>query len=186
MSFPPLLPSERLVYRPLSMEDLEVYMAMRHEATYRQWFYFQAPPTLESVTKEIRVMQEKAFRGVNLLKESFDTGVYLKQSGSLIGTVSLNKFHEPEDELEFVEIGFGIGEAYQGKGYATEAAKSAVLWGMNRLRELGAEPVIEGNVEHANWPSRRVLEKAGFTVSHTKKYVTVYEIRGVPSDILGS
>ncbi len=185
MSYPPLFPSERLVYHPLSMEDLEVYMAMRHEATYRQWFYFQAPPTLESVTKEIGIMQEKAFRGVNLLKESFDTGVYLKQSGRLIGTVSLNKFHGPEDELEFVEIGFGIGEAYQGHGYATEAAKAAVLWGLDRLRELGAEPVIEGNVEHANWPSRRVLEKVGFRLVRTQKYVTVYEIRGVPSDILG-
>ncbi|MFM9329154.1 GNAT family N-acetyltransferase [Paenibacillus mesotrionivorans] len=185
MSFPRLFPSERLVYRPLSMEDLEVYMAMRHEATYRQWFYFQAPPTLESAAKEIRVMQEKASRKINLLKESFDTGVYLKESGSLIGTVSLNKFHGPEDELEFVEIGFGIGEAYQGNGYATEAAKTAVVWGLDRLRELGAVPVIEGNVEHANWPSRKVLEKAGFRLVRTQKYVTVYEIRSTSSGILG-
>jgi RimJ/RimL family protein N-acetyltransferase len=167
------------------MEDVETYVSLRHEATYRQWFYFQAPPTLESAAKEIGVMQAKARRRVNLLQESFDTGVYLKQTGGLLGTVSLNKFHGPEDELEFVEIGFGIGRAYQGNGYATEAAKAAVSWGLDRLRELGAEPVIEGNVEHANWPSRRVLEKAGFTVASTKKYVTVYEIRGVPSDILG-
>ncbi len=185
MTIPPLFPSERLVYRPLSMENLEVYLAMRLEASYRQWFYFQAPPTLESAAKEIEVMQEKASREVNLLMESFDTGVYLKQSGSLIGTVSLNKFHGPEDELEFVEIGFGIGEAYQGHGYATEAAKAAVVWGLGRLRELGAEPVIEGNVEHDNWPSRRVLEKAGFRLVRTQKYVTVYEIRGTSSGILG-
>jgi RimJ/RimL family protein N-acetyltransferase len=170
--------SERLICRPLRMEDLETYVRFRNEKSYRQWFYFQDPPTLETAAKEIEVMIQKSNREVNLLKESFDSGVYLKETGELIGTISLNKFHGPEEELDYVEIGYGIGEAYQNNGYATEAAKAAVKWGLKRLRELCAEPRIEGNVEHENWPSRRVLEKVGFTFVRAEKYLSIYEIIG--------
>lgn len=168
--------SERLIYHPLRMENLETYVSFHNEKSYRQWFYFQDPPTLETAVKEIEVMIEKSNREVNLLKESFDSGVFLKETGELVGTISLNKFHGPEEELDYVEIGFGIGETYQDNGYATEAAKAAVKWGLKRLRELGAEPKIEGNVEHENWPSRRVLEKAGFTFVRAEKYLSIYEI----------
>ncbi len=170
------LSSERLVYCPLGMEDLETYVRFRNEKSYRKWFYFQDAPTISTATKEIEIMSEKSNRQVNLLKESFDSGLYLKETGELVGTISLNKFHGPEKELDYVEIGFGIGEVYQGNGYATEATKTVVAWGLKRLLELSAEPKIEGNVEHENWPSRRVLEKTGFTFIRADKYLSIYEI----------
>ncbi|WP_151734382.1 GNAT family N-acetyltransferase ['Paenibacillus yunnanensis' Narsing Rao et al. 2020] len=170
--------SERLDYRPLREEDMETYVRLRNEASYRRWFYFQDPPTLASAAREIREMQEKSKRRIDLLREAFDSGLYLKATGELIGTVSLNKFHGPEEELEHVEIGYGIGEAYQCRGYATEAAGAAVRWGLLRLRELGAEPVITGCAEHENWASRKVLEKTGFSFVCAKQYVSMYIITG--------
>ncbi|WP_150270870.1 GNAT family N-acetyltransferase [Paenibacillus tepidiphilus] len=172
------LTSERLDYQPLRREDLETYVRLRNEASYRQWFYFQDPPTLESAAREIEEMQEKSRREIHLLREAFDSGVYLKETGELIGTVSLNKFHGPEEELEHVEIGYGIGEAYQCRGYATEAAIAAVRWGLMRLRELGAEPILTGSAEHENRASRRVLEKSGFTFVCAKQYVSMYQVIG--------
>jgi len=81
-----------------------------------------------------------------------------------------------DEILDLVNIGYQISERYQGKGYATEAVKTAVCWGFERLGELGAEKKIIGDVEHENWASRKVLEKAGFALVETQEYLSVYSI----------
>lgn len=172
--------SERLTYRPFDMEDLQTYVSLCNEPSRRRWFYFQEPHCLEAsfwakeIVNNIAVWSQK----INLLTETAGCGVaiVLKRTGQLIGSVSLSKFHGPQDELDYVEIGYHVGEAYQGNGYATEAAIAAVEWGLSRLRDLGAEPKIVGKAEHENLPSRRVLEKAGFTFVMAEQYVSVYEI----------
>lgn len=170
--------SERLVYCPIKMEDLDTYVKFNNEKSYRQWFYFQEPLNRETARRAIEIMNNQNCYTVNILQKSFDMGLYLKGTEEFIGTVSLNKFHGPEEELDYVEVGYGIGEAYQNKGYATEATKAAVTWGLKRLAELGAEPVIHGNVEHENYPSRRVLEKTGFQLIRTEEYLSIYELKG--------
>ena len=60
-----------------------------------------------------------------------------------------------------VEIGYGISEAYQGNGYATEAVDAAVAWA---LRQPGVCRV-EAETEPDNKVSQRVLEKCGFVPS---------------------
>lgn len=169
--------SERLIYCPIKEEDLETYLKFRNEKSYRDWFYFQEPLNLETAINDIKTMHQKSTYDINLYKESFDTGIYMKETGELVGTISLSKFHGPEEELDHVEIGYGIGEAYQNNGYATEAAKATVIWGLKKLHEDGVTPIIHGNVEHENWPSRRVLEKAGFHLIRTDKYLSIYEIK---------
>ena len=57
-----------------------------------------------------------------------------------------------------VEIGYGIIEENQGKGYATEAVKAVVSWA---LKQPGVRQV-EAETEHMNKKSQRVLEKCGF------------------------
>ncbi|MEO3946253.1 GNAT family N-acetyltransferase [Gorillibacterium sp. CAU 1737] len=174
--------SERLLYRPFRMEDLEPYVAFCNEPSRRRWFYFQEPHCLEAsfwkkgIENNIAAWSQK----INLLTETAgcDLAIVLKETNQLIGSISLSKFHGPEEELDHVEIGYHLGEAYQGKGYATEAAIAFVEWGLAQLRELGTEPKIVGKAEHENGPSRRVLEKAGFHFTHAEQYVSVYEITG--------
>lgn len=62
-------------------------------------------------------------------------------------------------EEGFAEIGYGIAEAHQGRGYATEAVTAAVAWALeqNTISRVTAE------VDKGNTASVRVLEKAGFT-----------------------
>lgn len=60
-----------------------------------------------------------------------------------------------------VEIGYGILDEQQGKGYATEAVGAAVLWA---LRQPGVTRV-EAETEPENLASQRVLEKCGFVPS---------------------
>ncbi len=60
-----------------------------------------------------------------------------------------------------VEIGYGIEEAYRGRGYAAEAVEAAVIWA---LSQPGVTRV-EAETEPENRASQRVLEKCGFTPS---------------------
>ena len=57
-----------------------------------------------------------------------------------------------------VEIGYGVDEAFRGRGLATEAVGALVEWGRER-EDVG---VIVAETLTANLPSRRVLEKNGF------------------------
>lgn len=56
------------------------------------------------------------------------------------------------------EIGYGIEEEQQGRGYATEAVKALVDWA---FRQPGVTRV-EAEAEEDNAASLRVLEKCGF------------------------
>jgi RimJ/RimL family protein N-acetyltransferase len=60
------------------------------------------------------------------------------------------------------EIGYWFGEAYWGRGFASEAVTGmiAAAWAH------GAFPVIGAQVLAHNYGSARVLEKCGFSFSH--------------------
>ena len=172
--------SKRLLYRPYCMDDLQTVHAQFNEPSRRRWFYFQEPDclTLEFAKKEIHKRMAVCSHRVNLLQDDFGLAIVRKETNELIGFIGLSKFHGPEEELEHVETGWQIAEAHQGKGYATEAARAAVQWGLKELKRLGAEPKIVAKIEHENWPSRRVAEKAGLTFAHAEQYVSVYTISG--------
>lgn len=62
------------------------------------------------------------------------------------------------DRAGTVEIGYGIDEAYQGSGYATEAVTAVVHWASEQENVKS----IEAEAEEDNAASARVLQKAGF------------------------
>lgn len=57
-----------------------------------------------------------------------------------------------------VEIGYGVSEEYEGKGYATEAVSAVVRWAIDQPGVAR----IEAETEAENIASQRVLEKCGF------------------------
>ncbi len=62
------------------------------------------------------------------------------------------------DESGCTEIGYGIAENYQKKGYATEAVKAAAEWALKQK----AVNCVTAEVDKDNIASARVLEKSGF------------------------
>ena len=56
------------------------------------------------------------------------------------------------------ELGYWIGEAYQGRGYATEASKVLIK---RAFDDLGIERIF-ASYKCENAASKRVLEKLGF------------------------
>jgi len=81
-------------------------------------------------------------------------GICLKNTAELIGHVGLS----PKNSQ--VEIGYAVEDKYQGKGYATQAARTMADWGM---QHFGLESIL-GIVSADNTASCRVLEKAGFSL----------------------
>ena len=166
--------SERLAYRPYRLEDVQVLVERAHEESRRRWFYFQEPDCLTSEfwTEVVQKNMEMWSRKINILNEEAGLGIVLKDTGDLIGYVGLGKVR-----CDHVEIGYRIFEQHQNNGYATEAVKAAVEWGFHELKELSAELKIIGKIEHENWPSRKVAEKAGFAFAYAEEYLSVYEIK---------
>lgn len=81
------------------------------------------------------------------------------KSGAHVGDLSFKGFGADGG----VEIGYGVNEDCQGRGYATEAVDAAVCWA---LRQSGVERV-EAETDPDNAASRRVLEKCGFAPTGT-------------------
>ena len=61
------------------------------------------------------------------------------------------------------EIGYGILEAFQGQGYATEAVQAACRWAFGHTEVTS----LEAETDAGNAASQRVLEKCGFRANGT-------------------
>lgn len=83
-------------------------------------------------------------------------GVFEKSTGLLAGRVG---FWQPDGWPDF-ELGWTLGRAFWGKGYATEAARRCLEYGFN---EMGRERIIS-LIDPLNVGSIRVAERLGQTV----------------------
>ena len=59
------------------------------------------------------------------------------------------------------EIGYGISEAYQNNGYATEAVKAVLGWAFSHPVVMS----VEAETDSDNIASKKVLEKCGFALN---------------------
>ncbi len=76
--------------------------------------------------------------------------------GSVVGSAG---FMGTLPQNEAIELGYGVHPDYRNCGYATEASRALIEWGL-------AQPSVERVVakcDPGNSPSVRVLEKAGLT-----------------------
>ncbi|MGW0869734.1 GNAT family N-acetyltransferase [Streptomyces sp. NPDC002740] len=101
-------------------------------------------------------------------------GLYVlvrREDGRAVGSMS---FHAAPDEDGRAEVGYDLVEAARGHGYATEALRALAGWALARddVRRLFAV------VEHANAPSRGVLERAGFMKVAAGDEEDAYELLG--------
>lgn len=87
---------------------------------------------------------------------SYRWAIIEKASGECIGQAA---YFLVNSSGAFGEIEYCIGTAYQGKGYATEATKAVIDFG---FKKAGFNKV-QICVRPSNTPSKRVIEKCGFT-----------------------
>ncbi|MCL2852409.1 MAG: GNAT family N-acetyltransferase [Defluviitaleaceae bacterium] len=175
MSTNVVLTSERLIYRPYKMEDIDALVKLCNEKTYRRWFYFLPKLNPKRAKDQIENNIKMWSRKIDITKDQFFFAIEKKDAGELIGSVHVSKYHGKK-ELKDFEVGFDIGEAYQNKGYATEAVHEVLKWAFVMLSEISATPKVVGKAEHKNFASRKVLEKAGFTFVKKTLFCHVHAI----------
>ncbi|WP_269868048.1 GNAT family N-acetyltransferase [Paenibacillus caseinilyticus] len=108
--------------------------------------------------------------------EAYLYGIFLRESGELIGTISLMEVMR--GSLQSCFVGYTLDKAHNGKGYMTEAVRLLVK---HAFEVLGLQRIDAGVMPH-NTGSIRVLEKAGFRQEGlARKNV---EINGVRQDHL--
>ena len=72
----------------------------------------------------------------------------------------LRNHHAADSRQRLPEIGFHMKKSVWGQGYATEAAKACLAWGMQQTDF----PAFYCYQKSTNLPSRRVAEKLGMTL----------------------
>jgi [ribosomal protein S5]-alanine N-acetyltransferase len=152
----PVLETSRLILRAFEPEDVPVLHRIMNGPDVLRYFPPGGPPSYERVERGVtRFLQHWQTRGYGLW------AVVEHASGALIGRSGL-AFVE---ELQAVEIDFLFGNLYWGKGYASEAGRAVLDWGL-------AQHVFErliGIVHPENTASRRVLEKLGLACQERRE-----------------
>jgi RimJ/RimL family protein N-acetyltransferase len=136
------LTTERLVLRPFrpddDLDDAYAYMSDPDVVRYLYW--------------EVRTRDEvRAFlaeRGSHVL------AVELAADGRVIGEVLLRR---ADDEHRQGELGYVLNPAYQGKGYAAEAARAMLRAG---FEDFGLHRIM-ARLDSRNKPSAALLERLG-------------------------
>ena len=90
---------------------------------------------------------------------------------TLVGDIG---FKGPPDVQQTVEIGYSVLPAFQGRGYASEAARAIMAWG---FAQPGVRRIV-ANCRFDNAASIRVLEKAGMRRTGRDRDELTWEITG--------
>jgi RimJ/RimL family protein N-acetyltransferase len=141
----PVLETERLILRAPRFEDVHAVMAVANDRRIAEMTANLPHPYAE---KDAENWVANAWTGAD---NPFL--ITLKTNGALIGATG---FVMPE--IGDPEIGYWLGTAYWGRGYATEAARAVVD---HLFTDRGAEAVA-ARARVVNPASRRVIEKCGF------------------------
>lgn len=93
----------------------------------------------------------------------------LKDSMTIIGDIG---FHGAPDDHGTVEIGYGLIEEEQRKGYGFEALQAMVDWAKSHEQVM----TIRADCLVTNVPSIRVLEKVGMRKTHRDRNTIYWEL----------
>lgn len=150
------LTTARLDLRPFTLADVDAMHAvygdpevMRHVGEPLA----AAPADTERIVR--RSIAEHEAHGLGAW------AVVVRASGAVIGDAGLRPLEGRGPEIE---LGYTLGRAWWGRGYATEAAGA---WLDAALGPLGIQEVV-AVVEPGNAASARVLEKVGMRAAGTR------------------
>ena len=147
---PPKLSSDRLELRAVNEADTDACAAIFSDLDYaRMTSSCPHPYHPLFVFGWLAMIRGGLKRG-----ERLEWAITNKTDGTLLGVIGLFKRAGAENW----EIGYGLGKAYWGQGYASEAAQRVMDWAIDAMQ------VTQVDAGHFadNPASGRILEKLGF------------------------
>jgi RimJ/RimL family protein N-acetyltransferase len=146
----PVLETERLFLRMLRESDFEEYAAIHMDPEVTRFTARMQFDRMDAWRHLAMILGHWQLRGYGMW------GVFEKGSQALVGRVG---FYYPDGWPEF-ELGWTMGKASWGKGYAPEAARVCLDYAFQVMKR---EHVIS-LIDPLNVASIRVAEKIGETV----------------------
>jgi RimJ/RimL family protein N-acetyltransferase len=146
----PLLETPRLRLRTIEPDDVPALYAVFSDP--RVMRYWSSPP-MQDVSEAVALQADIAA----MMRDDtlYQWGIESRTDGGLIGTVTLYRIDAVHRRGE---IGFALGAAHWGRGYASEAVGALIAHAFVD-RELHR---LEADVDPRNDASLRVLAKLGF------------------------
>ena len=165
----PVLETERLLLRMLEESDFEEYAAIHADPEVTRFTTRTHMDRIDTWRHLAMIVGHWQLRGFGMW------GVFERDSGRLAGRVG---FYHPAGWPDF-ELGWTMGRASWGKGYAPEAARACVEYAFD---VMGRDHLIS-LIDPENVASIRVAEKIGETlegeVDIQGHRLLVYGIRGL-------
>jgi len=147
--FPELL-TERLQLLPFDLSETAVFFGMRSKPSFMRYLGLHPMKKLEEAEKHIRMLMED----FNTQK-GIPWKICLKSNGKMIGYMGLWNLSYRHARSE---IGFGIAEEFQSKGYGSEAMKAVLDYSFEKFQLHS----IKADVDPLNIASVQLLVKNGF------------------------
>ena len=141
-----ILKTERLVLRPVCLQDLDTYKAYAMDAETCRYMLFLPHRTLQEAQAFLQAC-EANWQQAPI--EEYEMAIMLDECH--IGGISM--FLEGDKAT----LGWILNRAYQGRGYAYEAARALMDYAVNTL---GYRRIV-AHCDVRNLPSRRLMEKLG-------------------------
>ncbi len=159
------LRTARLVLRPVRAGDAPALHAIAND--------WEVVRMLAAMPWPLSVADVEAFAARPVAERESDDFV-LVAGGVAVGAAGVKRPGSGDPPRVMPRLGYWIGRAFQGRGYAGEAVAAVTAWAFERW---GAHRVGVG-VFADNPASLRVLEKLGFR--EVRRYETPSLSRGVP------
>jgi 8-oxo-dGTP diphosphatase len=163
------LETERLLLRTYGQDDAPYIAVLLDDPVMADFLMVTPQPFVEF---DARQMVKAAWRRLTTGR-GFDLLIVAKDGGAVLGGVGVGL----HDEATRAELGFWIGRAHWGHGYATEATSRMVGFARDALGVAR----VTATVGEGNAASRRVLDKLGFieTGRGERKVPSTGEVRPV-------
>lgn len=148
--------TERLILRKFKISDDETMLKYwiadkKIQSLYSEPVYTTKAEVDELLEKYINSYQKNDY---------YRWAIIEKNSGECIGQIA---YFLVDSKNNFAEIEYCIGSDFQCKGYATEATKAVIQYGFDKIN-LHKVQICTKTI---NKPSKRVIEKCGFTYEGT-------------------
>ena len=162
-----ILETPRLYLRQFNLEDAPLILCLNGSFEVVRYVH---EPVLENQDQAEAILREK-------ILPQYDLGfgrwaIHLREDHRFIGWCGLKKMEKPD----LIDLGFRLVPEAWGLGYATEAARATVDYGLRQLHL----PLITALVLSENRASRNILEKIGMkragTTQESGATVLVYTI----------
>jgi RimJ/RimL family protein N-acetyltransferase len=150
----PTLRTDRLILRPLVIDDLDDLAALHAEESFWRYPFGRGWSTSETKAFLERTIERYDDPGIAV------SAVVIADTGELAGWAGLSIPTFLPEILPAVEVGWRLGERHRGHGIATEAGRAWVRYGFEEL-ELDA---IVSIYQPENTASGAVMKRLGFTL----------------------